>query len=464
MKTYFLLLASFFVLSLTNVNAQCTFQNPGIKLNSSQTQVGGGCLINIDLSFELSHNNGNKWVNIHIWPTASYPDLTYKKAPKSADLADAAANIIIDQRAIPTVAISNTYLPDGTVPVQYSGVTITRIEGVTYDRYTITNVSLLVASGCSIAQSFTGDVWSSQADPDNVVHCVSKGFTFIANDPKVVGSILCQNPRKYSVIITTVTGGVSGTYNVYRDNGDGMLDPLIDAIVATDVPWSATSTTPYQSGPQLYAGNNSNPTALQALFVVASTVGLSNTTIAKLENGCGILPVILSDFNSLRKNNNVVLNWKTASETNVDHFEIEKKIGTQFVTIGFVKAINASNGNAYTYTDANSSTGVTEYRIKTVDNGGAVRYSDIRTVKGFGVAADFSVYPNPSNGATKIIVSDITSSTNINISDISGRTIKTYSNLTGNQLDIKGLQKGVYFIRLTEQNSIGVVTRKIVIN
>jgi hypothetical protein len=117
-KSYFLLLVCFTFLSFTNLKAQCDFVNQGVKLNSSVSQVGGGCLINIDLSFDLSHNSGNKWVNIHIWPTASYPGLALGSPPNSTDLAAAVANIVIDQRSTP-LSLSNTYKPDGTVPVLY---------------------------------------------------------------------------------------------------------------------------------------------------------------------------------------------------------------------------------------------------------------------------------------------------------------------------------------------------------
>lgn len=463
MKPYVLLLASVFVLSFTKVNAQCTFLNPGIKFNSSQTQTNGGCLINFDLSFDLSHNNGNKWVTMHLWPTSVYPTLKYNKPPKSDDLADAVATIVIDQRAIPSIALYNMYQPDNAVPVQYTGLSVSRIEGATYDRYTITNISVLAPTNCTNAQSFSGDVWSSQADPNNVVHCVSQGFSFIANDPRVVASLNCLT-RKYNVTITTVTSGVSGTYNVYRDNGDNVLDVNADLLVATDVPWSATSTTPYQSGPQDYAGSKAYPTSLYNLFVVATTVGLSNTTNAVITNGCQPLPVSLSDFSTSRKNTAVSLVWKTSTETNVDRFEIEKKVGNSFVTIGSVNAANIANGSAYSFIDNNSSTTYTEYRIKTIDMSGIFHYSDIRVVKGLGAQLDFTVYPNPSNGASKIVLTDIPALSSINITDLSGRVVKTYSNLNTNSLDIKGLQKGIYFIRLTNQNDVRVTTKKVVIN
>lgn len=465
MKAFLLLIASFAILSFTNVKAQCTVSNVGVKLNSSVPQGGGGCLINIDLSFDLTHNSGNKWVNIHIWRTSSYANFDYSKAPKAADLSTAVANIVIDQRAAPTAALFNGYPTDNGVTVQYAGLTLTRIEGAAFDKYIITGISLLTTSGCDIAQSFTADVWSSQANPDNVVHCVNTGLTFIANDPKAIGSILCQAPRKYSVVISTISSSVSGTYKIYRDNGDGILDPLVDAEVATDIPWSATNVTAYQSGPKTYAGNTTSPESNQALFAVVTTVGLSNTIITRMDNGCGPLPVTLSEFSTSRKNSIVSLNWKTSTETNVRRFDIEKKTINGFVTIGSVNALNITNGSAYSFIDNNSSATYTEYRIKTIDNSGSFRYSDIRVVKGLGELLDFSLYPNPSNGATKIVLTDIPSLSTINITDITGKIVKTYTNLNTNYLDIKGLQKGVYFVKLTDQHNVRVMaTKKIVVN
>ncbi|MGG9972290.1 T9SS type A sorting domain-containing protein [Ferruginibacter sp. SUN002] len=466
MKSYLLLLASLFVISFTNVKAQCTVTNVGVKLNSSIPQ-GGGCLINVDLSFDLTHNGGNKWVNIHIWPTSTYANFNYSKAPKASDLAATAANIVIDQRAAPIAALFNGYPTDNGVTVQYAGLTLTRIEGAAFDKYIITGVSLLTPTGgCSTAQSFTADVWSSQANPDNVVHCVNTGLTFIANDPQAVGSILCQNPRKYSLVITTVTPapGLTGTYDVYRDNGDGILDINTDVLVSDDVAWAAQAGAPYQSGAQNYDGNSTNPTAQRALFAVVSATGLTNTVITRMDNGCGLLPVLLADFSTVRKNSAVTLNWKTATESNVNRFEIQKKVGNDFVTIASVSAKNNANGSVYSYIDNNTSTTFTEYRVKTVENDGSFRFSDIKVVKGFGTTADFTVYPNPSNGASKIVITDIPSQSSINITDVSGRIVRNYSNLNNGSLDIKGLQKGVYFIRLTNQSDVRVVTKRVVVN
>lgn len=463
-KSYFLLIVTLMALSFTNVNAQCTLLNPGIKLNSSVPQSGGGCLINVDLSFDLTHNNGNKWVNIHIWPTSSYPSLSYAHAPKQADLSADVANIIIDQRAVPLV-LSSSYIPDGTVPVEAAGLTLNRIDGVAFDTYTISNVTLFVATGCNVAQSFTGDVWSSQSSMDGVVHCVTSGVSFIANDPKAVGSILCNNPRQYSLTITTIsTTTLTGTYNVYRDNGDGILDVNVDALVSSNVPWSADDATPYQSGAQSYAGNNTNPESNQPLFAVVSTVGLQNTIITRMDNGCGPLPVVLSNFYTARKNNSVVLNWKTETETNVAKFEIQKKVGSDFETVAYVNANNSANGGTYTYTDINSSSSITEYRLKIVDKSGNIRFSDIRSVKGVHSTNDFTIYPNPSNGITKIMISDISDPISINLIDNSGRVVKTINSTSSSTLEINGLQKGIYLVRLVNQTSGETVIKKLIVN
>ena len=81
------------------------------------------------------------------------------------------------------------------------------------------------------------------------------------------------------------------------------------------------------------------------------------------------------------------------------------------------------------------------------------------------ILLDFSLYPNPSNGATKIVLTDIPSLSTINITDITGKIVKTYTNLNTNYLDIKGLQKGVYFVKLTDQHNVRVMaTKKIVVN
>lgn len=91
------------------------------------------------------------------------------------------------------------------------------------------------------------------------------------------------------------------------------------------------------------------------------------------------LPIELISFNvECSGNNEVVLKWSTASETNNSHFIIEKSFDAiNFFEIGNVAgAGNSSTTLYYSFTD-NNVNGFAYYRLKQVDFNGTYSYSNI---------------------------------------------------------------------------------------
>jgi hypothetical protein len=273
-------------------------------------------------------------------------------------------------------------------------------SGSTPDLVTITGVQVSVPGGCGNIVSITGDVWSTQSQSQNNVQCSNKGIVFTANDPTPTGFLFCSLPRQYSVTISTLSAiTLSGTYNVYRDNGDGAFNSATDFLLptATNVPWSAVSGTTYQSGQQSYAGNNVGPTANRALWIEVSTTGLANKTFAFIANGCITLPVNFKSFTAARNHSNVLLKWETASEQNSNGFAIERNIRGTWEQIAFVPS-QAQGGNSnsllsYFYSDLNNVNGISQYRVRQVDLDAKSTYSEIRAVRGEGQIGKTVAYP-----------------------------------------------------------------------
>lgn len=96
-----------------------------------------------------------------------------------------------------------------------------------------------------------------------------------------------------------------------------------------------------------------------------------------------ILPVVLTHFTAVEKNNKVLLSWQTASETNSQMFIIEKsndgRLFTPVVTIA--ASGNASSVKSYSFQD-NIMSSYTNmyYRLQIVDQDGRFTYSEIATV------------------------------------------------------------------------------------
>jgi hypothetical protein len=150
------------------------------------------------------------------------------------------------------------------------------------------------------------------------------------------------------------------------------------------------------------------------------------------------LPVQLTSFTAVKTPNrkDVLASWTTASEFNVDRFEIEIARGTddfsqnRFVKIGEV----ASHGNAttdqhYSFTDIeNNKSGVRYYRLKSVDLDGRFSYSAIRPVV-FSDDVKWQVYPNPSAGMFNLLYQlDAGQEMKVRVYDASGRTVYQVSN------------------------------------
>ncbi len=177
----------------------------------------------------------------------------------------------------------------------------------------------------------------------------------------------------------------------------------------------------------------------------------------------GPLPIALTNFFASRSNAAVTLSWKTESEINAQAFVIQRSTGNgTFVDIATVPAKNIATGSSYTYSDrSNNSKAVTQYRLKMVDIDGVYKNSDIKVVKGLGVAADFSIYPNPSNGAAKVSISDISGPTDVQLIDNTGRILKNVLLTNTNTVDYNSLQKGMYMIRITNKTTGETLTKKL---
>ncbi|MGB5846864.1 MAG: hypothetical protein WBH40_00160, partial [Ignavibacteriaceae bacterium] len=91
------------------------------------------------------------------------------------------------------------------------------------------------------------------------------------------------------------------------------------------------------------------------------------------------IPVELTSFTAETSENEIILNWTTATELNNQGFEIERKSGAEFVKIGFVEGHSTTTEKQnYQYIDKISDINATSlcYRLKQIDYDGSYEYSD----------------------------------------------------------------------------------------
>lgn len=142
---------------------------------------------------------------------------------------------------------------------------------------------------------------------------------------------------------------------------------------------------------------------------IQGLAGTSTTNIPGDDNRSAALgvdkvnPIILQTFTAFPLNNDVNLNWKTATELNNSHFKVQRSAdGQNFENIGRV------NGNgttsqviSYEFTDKNPFPGKNYYRLKQVDYDGAFEYSHVEQVS-FGADSELKVFPNPVSPGSEI--------------------------------------------------------------
>lgn len=173
------------------------------------------------------------------------------------------------------------------------------------------------------------------------------------------------------------------------------------------------------------------------------------------------LPIELINFDASLKENEVMLNWATATETNNDYFTIERSDdGENFEKVTTQRGSgNSTITRSYQAVDPNPLPGYSYYRLKQTDFDGHYSYSEVQTVKMKGNVNDNqaiemkSIAPNPFSD--KFTVNFITKSkgkaqvitTNSSGSLIAQEAIEVQDGYnTYEYNDASEFQTGIYFV------------------
>lgn len=159
------------------------------------------------------------------------------------------------------------------------------------------------------------------------------------------------------------------------------------------------------------------------------------------------LPVELLSFDAGIEQNNVVLDWSTASEVNSDYFTVEKSVdGINFTEFSKVRSRgNSVLKNNYSTVDVSPFEGTSYYRLKQTDFDGGIKYSEVKTIN-MHAYNEFEIYPNPGNSLITIGSKGIVK-TNLRIINSVGEIAQIpFIDTEETSLDISNLPNGIYFI------------------
>ncbi len=163
------------------------------------------------------------------------------------------------------------------------------------------------------------------------------------------------------------------------------------------------------------------------------------------------MPVKWLSFEGTRKEEGVLLNWKTAQEINNAYFIIERKTDNKsdFEAISKEFPINTGSIKSYTYFDQNISKSETYiYRIKQVDLDGKFSYSKTLLINFEFDSEEIIVGPNPAND--NIMVRNININEPIELIDALGKIISV--KLENDKIKLNNIPSGVYQLNVTSLN------------
>ena len=171
--------------------------------------------------------------------------------------------------------------------------------------------------------------------------------------------------------------------------------------------------------------------------------------------GINPLPVNLLTFDAIKQIKKVLLQWITDNEINADKYIVERSAdGINYLALGTVTAFNNNNKNNYSLTDIQPLPGLNFYRLKMINKDGSFLYSPVRKINFNNAGDDITVYPNPVVDAVVFIASSANAKQAI-LFDAAGKTIRPFTlNGRNNTIDVSGIAKGTYQLRIFTENSI----------
>lgn len=225
-------------------------------------------------------------------------------------------------------------------------------------------------------------------------------------------------------------------------NEDGIYDPSGGTVIL--VPSSQITTG------SLYGSN----------YLEFDVTGFSEFWI---HTGNFVLPLNFISF-SVQKcgTNTVCLNWKTANEQNVLHFEIERSFdGRTFNTVATLQG----NNQAINYYSATDDIHLLQnykriyYRVKEIDLDNKYRYTNTQLVQ---LQADgiISIYPNPAKDVVNIV--GWNKIKQMQLYDISGRKLNGWKTAQP-VIRVDNLANGTYVLK-AELRSGEMIEQKLLVN
>lgn len=423
-----------------------------LNLNGTSTQNINGSAVNTTTFGKININNANGvslGTNVDVTGATGVDFLQGPMTLNGSTIRFASGSTWANTNTSTKFFITNGV---GLVSAQNSGAAIQYPVGVAtgatnYTPITITNTGTADAYGVRAQSGFRTNYNSADGSASgSLINTYVVNVSWIVNEAVAGNSALTTTLQWNSANETTGFDRTLSMVGYYRY---AMTNWLVSSIGGVTTVGSAFAKTVAP--------------ALTTFTYTPITIGTSSSP----------LPIELLDFQVRRVNNDAVIEWRTATETNNDHFEIERSLdGITYKQVATEKgAGNSTQPIDYDVTDVAAgdlvSNGTIYYRLKQVDYDGKFSYSAVQTVF-FSDESSIILYPNPTLGNLTVNYTAAAEyAITVRVIDILGAVAKEIKLQVskGNQdlkLDLNELANGHYKIMLIAPS--GVLTEKIVVS
>ena len=177
----------------------------------------------------------------------------------------------------------------------------------------------------------------------------------------------------------------------------------------------------------------------------------------------GALPIELLSFTAKNNRDNVQIDWMTATEQNVDRYEIlRSSTGQNYKVIHSIYDIEDSEVvKNYSFEDVDFPEGrALYYQLRTVDLDGTFEFSDVEVVLMNTLEPEITLAPNP---AYEHLIIEAEAKGEVEIYNSTGQKIYETKVIQGkNSIDLNQFSGGVYVVRFIGVNDF-VRTKRLVI-
>ena len=234
-------------------------------------------------------------------------------------------------------------------------------------------------------------------------------------------------------------------------NANSSVDNLTSLILAG---WDGTT---WQS----HGNGGTTGTTSAGTVRSVSTISTYNAFTFASGNADNPLPIELTSFDVVYKNDVAEIEWETRTEINNDFFTIERSVdGEHFEIIETIDGAGNSNSSISYFTiDPNPVDGLSYYRLKQTDFNGDFSYSNIETIFVSG-STDITIYPNPFFEEINITNFGDAELHEHQLFSAIGKLIGSYRNT--NTINTGHLAYGVYFLNSYDIKGNLINTAKLV--